>query len=55
MNPTFAISSASKLGAETRTWLFRQYGLDLAFHNLLGSSLTFNALASAVVEVLGFL
>ena len=45
----------SMIGAELRTWLFKELGLDIGFQVLLGPTLTFSALAKMVAEQLGLL
>ncbi|KAL9121427.1 MAG: hypothetical protein Q9187_002019 [Circinaria calcarea] len=45
----------SMIGAELRTWLFKEFGLEIGFQVLLGQTLTFTALAKMVAEVLGLL
>ncbi|KAI0906505.1 hypothetical protein F4823DRAFT_607070 [Ustulina deusta] len=45
----------SMIGAELRTWLFKEFGLDYPFQKLLASTLTFKGLADAVVEKMGIL
>ncbi|KAI0547773.1 hypothetical protein F4679DRAFT_586237 [Xylaria curta] len=43
----------SMIGAEFRTWLFKEFGLDYPFQKLLASTLTFRKLSEAVIEKLG--
>lgn len=43
----------SMIGAELRSWLFKEFGLDIGFQTLLGQTLTFTALANMVAEELG--
>jgi hypothetical protein len=45
----------SMIGAELRTWLFKEFGLDIGFQTLLGKTLTFKALAVIVGEQLALL
>ena len=45
----------SMIGAELRTWLFKELGLEIGFQVLLGPTLTFTALARMVAEQLGLL
>ncbi|KAI1751035.1 hypothetical protein F4782DRAFT_201506 [Xylaria castorea] len=45
----------SMIGAEFRTWLFKEFGLDYPFQKLLASTLTFRKLSEAVVEKMGLL
>ena len=45
----------SMIGAELRTWLFKELGLDIGFQVLLGPTLTFTALAEMVAERLELL
>ncbi|KAJ5958028.1 polyketide synthase-nonribosomal peptide synthetase [Penicillium vulpinum] len=45
----------SMIGAEMRNWLFREFGLDYSFQNLLSPSLTFNGLAGVVGRQSGIL
>jgi hypothetical protein len=42
----------SMIGAELRTWLFKEFGLDIGFQTLLGQTLTFTALANMVAQQL---
>ena len=43
----------SMIGAELRNWLFREFGLDIAFQQLLAGTLTFKGLSRAVADTLG--
>ncbi|KAI9164127.1 putative polyketide synthase [Paramyrothecium foliicola] len=43
----------SMIGAELRTWLFKEFGLDYPFQKLLAPTLTFNKLAGVVAENMG--
>ncbi|KAI1370878.1 hypothetical protein F4677DRAFT_464877 [Hypoxylon crocopeplum] len=43
----------SMIGAEMRTWLFKEFGLDYPFQKLLAPTLTFAKLAKAVAERMG--
>ncbi|KAI1270610.1 ketoacyl-synt-domain-containing protein [Xylariaceae sp. FL1019] len=43
----------SMVGAEMRTWLFKEFGIDYSFQKLLSSSLTFRALARVIAEHTG--
>ena len=45
----------SMIGAELRTWLFKEFGLDIGFQTLLGLTLTFTSLAKMVADQLGLL
>ncbi|KAI0969040.1 hypothetical protein F4678DRAFT_440715, partial [Xylaria arbuscula] len=45
----------SMIGAELRTWLFKEFGLDYPFQKLLASTLTFRKLADAVINKMGLL
>ena len=45
----------SMIGAELRNWLFKEFGLDIPFQQLLASTLTFKALAIVVGEKIGVL
>ncbi|GAW27057.1 putative polyketide [Rosellinia necatrix] len=45
----------SMIGAELRTWLFKEFGLDYPFQKLLASTLTFEKLSGAVVDKMGLL
>ncbi|KAI1424281.1 hypothetical protein F5Y12DRAFT_753061 [Xylaria sp. FL1777] len=45
----------SMIGAELRTWLFKEFGLDYPFQKLLASTLTFKKLADAVIDKMGLL
>ncbi|KAI0449945.1 hypothetical protein F5B21DRAFT_492788 [Xylaria acuta] len=45
----------SMIGAELRTWLFKEFGLDYPFQKLLAATLTFRKLSEAVVEKMGLL
>lgn len=40
----------SMIGAELRNWIFKEYGLDIAFQQLLGPSLTVTKFAEQVCE-----
>ncbi|KAK2596119.1 hypothetical protein QQS21_006466 [Conoideocrella luteorostrata] len=43
----------SMIGVELRNWLFKELGLNIAFQDLLATTLTFRALAAMVLEVHG--
>jgi hypothetical protein len=43
----------SMIGAELRSWLFKEFGLDVSFQLLLAPNLTFRGLSIKVGEVLG--
>ncbi|XXH00491.1 hypothetical protein Hte_006837 [Hypoxylon texense] len=45
----------SMIGAEMRTWLFKEFGLDYPFQKLLASTLTFTKLAGVVAEKMGLI
>ncbi|KAI1117711.1 hypothetical protein F5Y14DRAFT_464761 [Nemania sp. NC0429] len=45
----------SMIGAELRTWLFKEFGLDYPFQKLLASSLTFQKLSGAVMDKMNLL
>ncbi|KAI0505381.1 hypothetical protein F5B22DRAFT_526976 [Xylaria bambusicola] len=45
----------SMIGAELRTWLFKEFGLDYPFQKLLASTLTFKSLADVVIDTIGVL
>ncbi|KAF2972065.1 hypothetical protein GQX73_g1627 [Xylaria multiplex] len=45
----------SMIGAELRTWLFKEFGLDYPFQKLLASTLTFKGLSTAVIDKMGLL
>jgi hypothetical protein len=45
----------SMVGAEMRSWLFKEFGLDYSFQKLLSRTLTFKALATVVAGRLGVL
>ncbi|KAJ8125169.1 hypothetical protein O1611_g8471 [Lasiodiplodia mahajangana] len=45
----------SMIGAELRTWLFKEFGLDYPFQKLLASSLTFKKLSDVVIDKMGLL
>ncbi|KAI0424099.1 hypothetical protein F5Y09DRAFT_154094 [Xylaria sp. FL1042] len=45
----------SMIGAEFRTWLFKEFGLDYPFQKLLASTLTFGKLSDAVMDKMGLL
>ncbi|KAI8625677.1 ketoacyl-synt-domain-containing protein [Xylariaceae sp. FL1651] len=45
----------SMVGAEMRSWLFKEFGLDYSFQKLLSRTLTFKALATVVARKLGVL
>ncbi|KAJ3578773.1 hypothetical protein NPX13_g1790 [Xylaria arbuscula] len=45
----------SMIGAELRTWLFKEFGLDYPFQKLLASTLTFKKLADVVIDKMGLL
>lgn len=40
----------SMIGAEMRTWMFKEFGLDYAFPKLLAPTLTFKVLAGVIAE-----
>jgi acyl carrier protein len=40
----------SMIGAELRSWLFKEFGLDIGFQTLFGQTLNFTALANMVAE-----
>ncbi|KAL6720901.1 hypothetical protein ACLMJK_002826 [Lecanora helva] len=40
----------SMIGAEMRTWIFKEFGLDYPFQKLLAPTLTFKALAHVIAE-----
>ena len=40
----------SMIGAEMRTWIFKEFGLDYPFQKLLAPTLTFKGLAQVVAE-----
>ena len=40
----------SMIGAEMRTWIFKEFGLDYPFQKLLAPTLTFRGLAQVVAE-----
>lgn len=40
----------SMIGAEMRTWIFKEFGLDYPFQKLLAPTLTFKGLAEVVAE-----
>ncbi|KAK2039664.1 ketoacyl-synt-domain-containing protein [Colletotrichum somersetense] len=44
----------SMIGAEMRTWLFQEFGLDYPFQKLLAPTLTFTDLAVVAAESLGY-
>lgn len=44
----------SMIGAELRNWLFKQFGLEISFQQLLGSTMSVKALAVAVAQQMGF-
>ncbi|KAI1346694.1 hypothetical protein F5Y01DRAFT_264504 [Xylaria sp. FL0043] len=43
----------SMIGAEFRTWLFKEFSLDYPFQKLLASTLTFKELSDAVIDKMG--
>ncbi|KAI1348949.1 hypothetical protein F5Y01DRAFT_290832 [Xylaria sp. FL0043] len=43
----------SMIGAEMRSWLFKEFGLDYSFQKLLSKTLTFKALGTVVARKLG--
>ncbi|CAI7646256.1 unnamed protein product [Penicillium discolor] len=43
----------SMIGAELRNWLFKMFGLNIPFQELLSTSLTFKGLSLLVLEALG--
>lgn len=43
----------SMIGAELRNWLFKEFGLDMSFQQLLASTVTFGTLSIAVWEKVG--
>lgn len=43
----------SMIGAEMRTWIFKEFGLDYPFQKLLAPTLTFKVLAGVVAEKMG--
>ena len=43
----------SMIGVEMRTWIFKEFGLDYPFQNLLAPTLTFRGLARVVAEKMG--
>ncbi|GES60228.1 lovastatin nonaketide synthase [Aspergillus terreus] len=43
----------SMIGAELRSWLFKTFGLNIPFQELLSSSLTFKGLSLLVLKALG--
>ncbi|KAL9597885.1 MAG: hypothetical protein Q9219_004838 [cf. Caloplaca sp. 3 TL-2023] len=43
----------SMIGAELRNWLFKEFGLDMPFQQLLASTLTFKNLSIAIGEMVG--
>ncbi|OTA90931.1 hypothetical protein M434DRAFT_33160 [Hypoxylon sp. CO27-5] len=43
----------SMIGAEMRTWLFREFGLDFPFQRLLAPTLSFMSLAAVAGETIG--
>ena len=45
----------SMIGAEMRTWIFKEFGLDYPFQELLAPTLTFKGLARAVAEKMNFI
>ncbi|KAI0104289.1 hypothetical protein GGR51DRAFT_522250 [Nemania sp. FL0031] len=45
----------SMIGAELRTWLFKEFGLDYPFQKLLASSLTFKKLSDVVIDKMDLL
>ena len=45
----------SMIGAEMRTWIFKEFGLDYPFQQLLAPTLTFMTLARAVAEEMGYM
>ena len=45
----------SMIGAELRNWLFKEFGVDINFQNLLAPTLSFRLLANTVARTLGLL
>lgn len=45
----------SMIGAELRTWLFKEFGLDIPFQTLLAPTLTFKGLSTTVAQHIGVL
>ncbi|RYP41605.1 hypothetical protein DL767_000947 [Monosporascus sp. MG133] len=45
----------SMIGAEMRTWLFNEFGLDYPFQKLLAPTLTFKALAKVIAGKIGII
>ena len=45
----------SMIGAELRTWLFKEFGLDMPFQQLLSANLTFKKLSVTIAENMGAL
>ncbi|KAI1635007.1 ketoacyl-synt-domain-containing protein [Biscogniauxia mediterranea] len=45
----------SMIGAEMRSWLFREFGLDFPFQQLLAPTLTFRSLAARAGESMGLI
>ncbi len=45
----------SMIGAELRNWLFKEFGLDMPFQQLLSPSLTFRTLSVTLAEGMGML
>ncbi|KAI1826375.1 hypothetical protein F4861DRAFT_537222 [Xylaria intraflava] len=45
----------SMIGAELRTWLFKEFGIDYPFQKLLAPTLSFKMLSAAVIEKMGLL
>ena len=45
----------SMIGAELRTWLFKEFGLDMPFQQLLSGGLTFKKLSVTIGESMGVL
>ncbi|KAI2634451.1 hypothetical protein GGS21DRAFT_543554 [Xylaria nigripes] len=43
----------SMIGAEFRTWLFKEFGLDYPFQKLLASTLSFKMLSNAIIDEVG--
>lgn len=45
----------SMIGAELRTWLFKEFGLDMPFQQLLSANLSFKKLSMTIAEGMGAL
>jgi hypothetical protein len=43
----------SMIGAELRNWLFKEFGLNIAFQDLLATTLTFKGLSMLILEGFG--